>query len=476
MADDHARARASQQATMGTITVPRWVQLVVLPVLLIIAWLLLGKIGEVVFIFIVATLLALVLNPFVRGLQRAKVPRPLGVALVYLIAIGIVVGAVALIIPPTVHQIRSLLNALPGMAQQARAGVQGLQGLANRLHLSINVSKQLQSGAKSVATYLLGASRSLLGLGVSMARTVTVAVVIVVISIYMLLDAKRIGRFVVEHFPTGSRDDGLAFVALAQSAVVKYLEAQLLLSAAIGTGTGLTMWVLGMTGVFPSGSRYAVAFGAWAGVTEIIPYLGPVLGAVPPVVVALLHAPLTAVWVILAYVGIQEVEGHIAAPLIMGRRFRRAPTGRHVRGPDRQPAPRHRRHVHRRPAHPPGARDLGVLSRAREVRRLEDRLSGSERGGRPDRRRRPDDLAGDPSRRPRRPGRAAAAQPAPRRPADAPPRPVAGHLRPPAHGSTGFLRCHSRRLPNRLPNRQISCRNLRAPKKGLHCTRQSYGS
>ncbi len=322
MADDHARARASQQATIGTITVPRWVQLVVLPVLLIIAWLLLGKIGEVVFIFIVATLLALVLNPFVRGLQRAKVPRPLGVALVYLIAIGIVVGAVALIIPPTVHQIRSLLNALPGMAQQARAGVQGLQGLANRLHLSINVSKELQSGAKSVATYLLGASRSLLGLGVSMARTVTVAVVIVVISIYMLLDAKRIGRFVVEHFPTGSRDDGLAFVALAQSAVVKYLEAQLLLSAAIGTGTGLTMWVLGMTGVFPSGSRYAVAFGAWAGVTEIIPYLGPVLGAVPPVVVALLHAPLTAVWVILAYVGIQEVEGHIAAPLIMGRRFR----------------------------------------------------------------------------------------------------------------------------------------------------------
>ncbi len=103
---------------------------------------------------------------------------------------------------------------------------------------------------------------------------------------------------------------------------MKYLQAQLLLSAAIGAGTGLTMWVLGVTGVFPSGAKYAVAFGVWAGLMEIIPYLGPVLGAVPPVIVALLHSPITALWVILAYVGIQEIEGHIAAPLIMGTRFR----------------------------------------------------------------------------------------------------------------------------------------------------------
>jgi predicted PurR-regulated permease PerM len=330
MSDDDSRAGrqdtpasgGARPAARGLLVVPRWVQLAVLPVLLIIGWLLLTRIGEAVFIFLVATLLALALNPFVRALQRVKVPRPLAVAVVYLVAIGVIAGAVALVIPPLVHQLHSLLDALPGMARSARAGVHSLQRLADRFHLQINVSKELQSVAKSVATYLLGASRSLLGIGVSVARTVTITVIILVISIYMLLDARRIGRFIVDHFPTGSRADGYEYLALTQSAVVRYLQAQILLSAAIGTGTGLTMWVLGLTGVFPSGSKYAVAFGAWAGVTEVIPYLGPVLGAVPPVIVALLHAPLTAVWVVLAYVGIQEIEGHIAAPLIMGTRFR----------------------------------------------------------------------------------------------------------------------------------------------------------
>jgi len=326
MADDvpsrQAESSTTGEARAGTITIPRWVQLAVLPALLLIAWFALGIIGEAIFIFVVAALLALVLNPLVRGLERVHVPRALGVAVVYLVVIAVVAGIIALAIPPIDRQVRGLLDALPGMVEQARVTVQHLQDLADRFHVRIDVAAQLQSGARSIATTLLGASRSILGLGVSLVRAITVTVIIVVISIYMLVDAKRISRFIVEHFPTGSVDDGREYVRRAQSAVAEYIKAQLLLSAAIGAGTGLTMWVLGVVGIFPSGAKYAGLFGVWAGITEIIPYLGPVLGAIPPVVVALLHSPLTALWVIIAYVGIQEIEGHIAAPLIMGARFR----------------------------------------------------------------------------------------------------------------------------------------------------------
>ena len=75
---------ASQpESAPGRIYVPRWVQLAVLPALLIIGWFALGAIGQVIFIFLVAGLIALVLNPLVHGLERAHVPRYVGVFLVY---------------------------------------------------------------------------------------------------------------------------------------------------------------------------------------------------------------------------------------------------------------------------------------------------------------------------------------------------------------------------------------------------------
>jgi predicted PurR-regulated permease PerM len=95
-----------------------------------------------------------------------------------------------------------------------------------------------------------------------------------------------------------------------------------LLSLILGTSAGVAMWVLGVTGVFPSGETYALFFGAWTAIMELIPYVGPVLAAVPPSVVALLDSPLTMLWVILTFLAIQQIEGHIVTPTIMGSRFR----------------------------------------------------------------------------------------------------------------------------------------------------------
>ena len=138
----------------------------------------------------------------------------------------------------------------------------------------------------------------------------------------MPLDAKRIVGFITSHFPTRSQEDGEQYVTVVQRAVVNYVKAQLLLSGALGLSAGLAMWLLGVTGVFPSGSKYAVFFGVWTAIMEVIPYVGPVMAAVPPTIVALFHSPLAALWVIVAFLLIQQVEGHILAPLIMSSRFR----------------------------------------------------------------------------------------------------------------------------------------------------------
>jgi predicted PurR-regulated permease PerM len=318
-ARDHA---GDGPATLGRIVVPRWVQAGLVPAVLVIAWLLLGIIGEAVFIFVAASLLALVLNPLVRLLERARLPRYVGVFVVYLVAIGVIAGAIALVVPPMLTQLKGLLSSLPQMTTQAKSLVDQIQSLADRLHLHVNVAAQLQKMAQSAANQVPGISKGVFGLGVSLVRVIALSIIIVVISIYMLLDARNIAGFVTRHFPTGSTDDGEKYVRLAQTAVVNYVKAQVLLSAALGFSAGLAMWFLSVIGAFPSASKYALFFGAWTALMEIIPYVGPVLAAVPPSFVALLHSPLSMVWVILTYLAIQQIEGHILTPTIMGSRFR----------------------------------------------------------------------------------------------------------------------------------------------------------
>ena len=71
-------------------------------------------------------------------------------------------------------------------------------------------------------------------------------------------------------------------------------------------------------GVWPEGGQYALLFGFWAGVTEVIPYVGPCLGAVPPVIAAFFHSPDRGSRVIIVFFVIQQLEGHILAPNIVG--------------------------------------------------------------------------------------------------------------------------------------------------------------
>jgi predicted PurR-regulated permease PerM len=306
----------------ATITVPRWVQLATLPVLLLIAWLLLGIIGRAILMFIVAALIALVLNPVVKLLERLRVPRYVGVFVVYLVFVALVAGVLALVVPPLIGQARDLVADIPGMAEGARSGIEEVQKLADRLNVNVDVRQEVESFATSIDRYIPALSKGVYGLGRSLATTIAIGFIVIVVSIYMLLDSKRIAHAFIDHFPTGSPVDGAEYVRLAQSAVASYVKAQVLLSVILGTSAGVAMWLLGVTGVFPSGETYALFFGAWTAIMELIPYVGPVLAAVPPSIVALLDSPLTMLWVILTYLAIQQIEGHIVTPTVMGSRFR----------------------------------------------------------------------------------------------------------------------------------------------------------
>jgi predicted PurR-regulated permease PerM len=101
------------------------------------------------------------------------------------------------------------------------------------------------------------------------------------------------------------------------------VRGQFLFSLIMGTSAGVLLWVLGSLGIFPEGKTYALFFGAWYGFAELIPYVGPAIGAAPPVLIALVGGePLDAVWLTIAFTALQQIEGHIVAPTVFSQALR----------------------------------------------------------------------------------------------------------------------------------------------------------
>ena len=143
-----------------------------------------------------------------------------------------------------------------------------------------------------------------------------------VLSIYMLIYGPRIGDHVRSWMPPGDGSEEDDYPSQVQHAVVGYVRAQFLFSLLMGLGAGIGLYIFGVLGIFPSGKTYAVAFGVFFGITELIPFIGPFLGALPPVLVALFQDPLSALWVALLFLGLQQIEGHVVAPQVFGHSLR----------------------------------------------------------------------------------------------------------------------------------------------------------
>ena len=139
----------------------------------------------------------------------------------------------------------------------------------------------------------------------------------------MLLGMPRLAGAIDRRFPSRPRSDPL--LVRMSKAVVSYVRGQVLVSLIIGTSVGVGMWVLGVTGLVPGADHYALLFGAFAAITELIPYLGPILGAVPPVLYAVVVHPISAIWVVVLFLFIHQIEGHVVVPNVMGSALRLHP-------------------------------------------------------------------------------------------------------------------------------------------------------
>jgi predicted PurR-regulated permease PerM len=326
------------------ILIPRWIQLVGLPLILLFLWVVAGAVKHVLFLFIVALLIALFLDPIVRMFTHARLPRGFSVAIVYLVSVLFVIAVLAVITTLVVTQSKHaatrfdnyftqkhsfVINGKTVTETDADRDVDRLQTWLDSHSLSgIHVQKQGHDLVKKIQKKDIGKYTNkivtfLEGAAISVGRLVFDLVLIVVISIYMLLGLPKLTGSIDKRFPPHEGSEPL--IERMSKAVVGYVKGQTLVSLIIGTSVGVGMWVMGVTGLVPHADHYALLFGGWAAITELIPYLGPILGAVPPVLYALVVHPLSAIWVVILFLFIHQIEGHVVVPNVMGSALRLHP-------------------------------------------------------------------------------------------------------------------------------------------------------
>ena len=314
-------------ARVEPVVVPRWIQLVLLPLALLGAWALLRAAGPVVLIFTVAALIALLLNPFVTLLRRARFPRAVAVLTVYACVVLVLVGLGVLLSTPVADQVSAFRDSVPDLVERANASLADFQAWLTRNGIDVQVSRPGQTALESLGNRVAEGSGEIVSFTrdalLRVAEASIAVILVVVLSIYMLLYGERIGAIVRSVVPRGDGTPQDDFPIRVQSAVFSYVRGQLLFSTIMGASAGIALWVVGSLGVFPEGRTYALFFGAFYGLAELIPYVGPAIGATPPLVIALFSGEaLDAVWLTVMFTALQQIEGHIVAPNVFSHALR----------------------------------------------------------------------------------------------------------------------------------------------------------
>jgi predicted PurR-regulated permease PerM len=305
---------------IAPVVVPRWVQLVILPLALLGLWALARAAGPVLLILIAASTIALILNPLVKMLQRRRFPRGVAIFAVYLAFFAGLAGVGVLLANPVSNQVSQFAHDVPKFVNKANHDLANFQNWLNRHGIHVQIQKQGQTALQTLQKNVLKSSGSIVSFSQDLfGKIVTVSfdlVLILVLSIYLLVYGKQIGELVKRIMPAGDGTPEDDFPLLVQRAVFGYVRGQLLFSLIMGASAAFCLWIFGLAGIFPAGETYAVAFGAFYGLMEFIPYIGPIIGPAPAVLVALFNDPISALWVTLLFVALQQLEGHFVAPQV----------------------------------------------------------------------------------------------------------------------------------------------------------------
>jgi predicted PurR-regulated permease PerM len=272
--------------------------------------------------YILGLVLAYLLFPLVNWLDGKmpkrfhtwRIARPLSIVVTYLLLIALVAGVIAFFVPLVADQIGSLIELWPDLASQVQDwGTRGWGWYTE--NIPADWRQTIETNLKALIDDVIAAVQD--GV-VATARTIfsTISFIIGLVVIpfwlfYILHDESQVKAGAMQALPHQFRADVRCMAHLIDDVLSAYIRGQLLLCLFVGGMATVALWIIDVP--------FALVLGLIAGILEALPYVGPILGAIPAILVALLSSPASAIWVAVSFLAIQQVENLILVPRISGK-------------------------------------------------------------------------------------------------------------------------------------------------------------
>lgn len=289
---------------------PKWRYRFLIGTLILLVLFFLYWIRSILEPFLLAAVLAYFLSPLVEYFQKRGFSRTGGIVLTYFILVAIALLVSVYVFPILWGQLQVLLISIPEYTSQAQELLQGFYNKYQRIDIPYSLRQEIDHAIKQVEVALTNSVGQVIDGILGVFAHLFNILMVPVLAFFMLNDEGRTVKKFLAMIPEPWRVKILQLWAELDAQLIKYLKGYLILSFTVGALTSIGFFLIGL--------EFPFLLGLIVGIFDIIPYFGPVIGAIPAIAVGILESKSKAVSALIVILVIQQLESNILSPKIIG--------------------------------------------------------------------------------------------------------------------------------------------------------------
>lgn len=262
-------------------------------------------IREILVVLFVALILSSAIDPWVDWMHKKGIHRGAAVLVIYLLLFGIIASAISLIVPPIIAQAGELMENFPKILEKIISTFSAFREYA----VQHGILDSIKNNFGTVGSNITGATGSVFSTVTGIFGGIFSFFLVLVMTFYMVVEENAVKKIVWSLAPAKHQVYIMNLINRMQKKIGLWLRGQLILSLIIFTLLYIGLLILGV--------KYALVLALIAGLTEFVPYLGPILAAIPGIFLAFTQSPMLALFTAILYYIVQLVENNIIVPKLM---------------------------------------------------------------------------------------------------------------------------------------------------------------